>query len=277
MVTAPGRTDALKQDRVRAPFPARLVRLNVTDGDRVGSGDVLAEVVSKNSEAAVFGAESMLAAAHTEAERDDAQRAVAIAKRNLVQQPLHAPAAGVVLSHGAEAGDYLDEGEVLLTIAEAGAVIFDAQVSQADVARVRPGDHATIEIPATGTTPTTAVVHGVLPAASSENLSAPMRLDFLPVRPSMQAGLFGTAQIIVGEHAHATVVPDSAVLTDDITGTKRLALAGDDRRAHWIVVQTGLTEAGRVEILSPKLSPGQRVIVSGQVGLPDSSRISIAP
>ncbi|MEJ2186041.1 MAG: efflux RND transporter periplasmic adaptor subunit [Gemmatimonadota bacterium] len=274
VVTAPGRTEALRQDRVRAPFPARLVSLRVTDGDRVTAGEVVAEVESKNSEAALRGAREMLASARTAQDSADAHRAVALARLGLVRQALRAPAAGVVLSHAAEAGDYVNEGEVLVTIAEAGAVFFDAQVSQSEVAKVRPGQHATIDMPAAGG-PVKAVVHGVLPSASSENLSAPVRLDFQSGHPGLSVGLFGTAHIVVAQRTDAAVVPASSVLRDDVTGVSRIAEVRPDGTAHWVVVQTGVQQGDRVEILSPELAPGTRVITDGQVGLPEGVPVQV--
>lgn len=278
IVEAPGHTEALKQNRVRSPFASHLVSLTVTDGDHVRAGEVVAEVVSKNSEAALEGARQMLAAAENEADAADARRAIEIGQRQLVRTPLRAPADGVVLSHGAEVGDYLDEGEVLLTVAEAGTVFFNAQVTQDDLGAVAPGEHATIDLPAEGPTPVGAVVHDVLPTASSENLSAPVRLDFRPARPNIAVGLFGTASIVARRHQGAIVVPPAAVLRDDVSGVSRVAvLDPTGKTAHWVVVKTGLEEGGHVEITSPALPVGQQVIVDGQVGLPDGSRVSIQP
>lgn len=277
IVTAPGRTEALRQDRVRAPFTSHLVTLSVTDGDRVQAGAVVAEVMAKNSEAALEGAGQMLVQARTAADSADAQRAVDVARRQLVRRPLRAPTAGVVLSHAAEVGDYLDEGEVLLTVAEAGTVYFDAQVTQGDLAGVSAGERATVVLPAVGTEPVGAVVHGILPAASSENLSAPVRLDFSRERPQLTVGLFGTVSIVTGRRKGAMVVPPAALLRDDVGGTSRIALVDSTGIAHWVVVQTGVQEGGHVEILSPVLQPGTLVIVDGQVGLPEGARVRIQP
>lgn len=275
-VTAPGRTEAREQDRVRAPFAARLVALHVTDGDRVTAGQAVADIVSKNSQAAVQGAEQMLAGARTAADSADAARALEIARRNLVQQVLHAPAAGVVLSHAAAPGDFVDEGEVLMSIAATGGVFFDAQVTQSDLDRIRAGQHATIDMPAVGAA-VPAVVHGLLPAASSQNLSAPVRLDFVPSRGGLAVGLFGNATIVVARRIGVMVVPAAAVLRDDVTGQARVALVGTADQAHWIGVQTGVREGDLVEIVSPHLAVGQRVIVDGQVGLPEGATVQIQP
>jgi RND family efflux transporter MFP subunit len=278
-ITAPGHVAALKQDRVRAPYPGRLLTLRVVDGDRVAAGAVVAEVVSKNSEAAVQGAEAMLRSARSAPDSADARRALAVARSTLVRQPLHAPTAGVVLSHGAEEGDYLDEGEVLVTIAEAGTLYFEAQVTQDDLSEIRPGQSARIALPGAGPSPARGVVYGILPVASSQTLSAPVRIDFFRPRTELTLGLFGTATVIVGRRPDAIAVPAEAVLRDDVSGVSRVALVDSAGTARWVVVETGVRQGDDVQIVRPppRLAPGQRVIVSGQVGLPEGAPVQVEP
>jgi len=277
VVTAPGRTEALRQDRVRAPFPGRLVTLQVTDGDRVRAGQPVGMIVSRNSEAALEGAQRMLEAARTARDSADATRAIEVARQGLVRQTLRAPSAGVVLSHAAAEGDYVADGEVLVTIAEANAVFFNAQVPQRDLHRIAPDQAATIDMPAAGDPAVKAVVHGVLPTASGQNLSAPVRLDVLDPRPKLAVGLFGTARIVVERRDGVLAVPATAVLTDDVSGTRRLAVVDAGLNAHWVTVQTGVRDGDLVELLSPDLPPGTLVITDGQVGLPDSATVRITP
>jgi multidrug efflux pump subunit AcrA (membrane-fusion protein) len=169
------------------------------------------------------------------------------------------------------------ESEVLLTIAEADAVFFNAQVPQRDLARIAPGQTATIDMPAAGGREVRAVVHSALPSASSRNLSAPVRLDVLDPRPALALGLFGTAHIVVERRDGALVVPAAAVLTDDVSGTRRMAVVDSTSAAHWVRVETGVRDGGLVELLSPSLPPGTLVITDGQVGLPDSAKVVITP
>jgi len=272
-VKATGHTETLRRDRVRAPFEARLMALHVTDGDRVKKGQVIAVLMSKDSEAALRGARQMLGAAKSASAKTDAERAVQVARQNLVRQTLTAPADGVVLSHAAEAGDYIDVNEVLVTIAETAAIYFQADVSQSDVERVRPGQRATIDIPAAGTRPIAAIVQGLLPMASSRNFSAPVRLDFKQARKDMPLGLFGTANIIIAEHKNAVIVPARAVLRDDVTGVTRVAVVESSGAAHWLTVTTGVRDGDRVEIVKPAIAAGMRVITDGQVGLPEGAKV----
>lgn len=274
-VGAPGETRALREARVRAPFTGRLTTLSVMDGDRVRAGDTLGAVVSRNSEAALEGARAMLADAMTARDSADAERALELAQSSLVRRALSAPATGVVLSHAASAGDLVDQGETLVTIADRSSIVFVAQLAQSDVPRVERGQSAWIELTA-APEPLAGTVHDILPAASSGTLSVPVRIDFAAGRAPVATGLFGQASIVVDVRRRVTVVPAAAVLRDDVYGTTKVATVSGGR-AIWVQVRTGLQRGDTVQIVSPRLAIGSRVIVSGQVGLPDSTRVRIQP
>jgi HlyD family secretion protein len=272
-LSAPGKTAATAQQRVRPPFAGRLIELKVSDGDLVHKGDVLAIVMSRESEAALNGAREMEREAKTPAEKADAERAIELAQKAQVQAVVRAPADGAVLSHAAANGDRVTEDQELLTIADASSIVFLADAAQSDLLRVRPGQRATVAL-AGRSKPAAGTVHAVLPGANAADFTAPVRIDFDGGGAGLPVGLFGTARIVVGEHRDATLVPQQAVLRDDVTGTSRVATIADGK-AHWVEVRTGLLDAASAEILSPALSPGTPVIVSGQVGLPEGSPVSI--
>src|SRR5262249_46360360 len=85
LLSAPGRTAAMAQLKVRAPFSGTLVELKVADGDFVHRGDALGTIVSRESEAALSGAREMAREAKSVAEKADADRAVALAEKGLVR------------------------------------------------------------------------------------------------------------------------------------------------------------------------------------------------
>ena len=275
-VTGPGRTDALDLQKIRAPFTGILTLLRIAVGDRVGTNQVLAEIVNQPSQAALVGAEAMLRSASTPAQRSDAERALVLAKQNLVATQLRAPRAGVVVSRGASQGDLVSQGDSILTIASAGSIVFVARIAQSDLAQIRLGQRANVNLPGQlGVVPGT--VHGLLPADTNSVMTVPVRIDFSTnlqtAGAPVQTGLFGTVEIIVGERFAVPIVPAAAILRDDISGISRVALVTPAGLAHWVNVTTGATQAGKVEIKYPALTPGQRVIVSGQVGLPENSKV----
>lgn len=272
VVTAPGQTNALAQQKVRAPFAGTLLELTVTDGDEVRKGQTVGAIVSRDSAAALDGAREMERAAATPEEKADAGRALELAQRNLIRTDVRAEASGVVLSHAAASGDRVSEDQELVTIAERDSLVFVAGVAQSDLASVHPGEPVSVEL-AGRARPIAGVVHDVLPSANAGDFTAPIRVDLRELPPGMAIGLFGTARITV-ESREAVVVPDAAILRDDVSGVSRVALVKDGR-AHWVEVVTGLRGATGTEIVSPALSPSDSVVVSGQVGLPEGARVTI--
>lgn len=270
-VSAPGRTQALEQQKVRAPFDCRLVKLSVSKGDFVHSGQQIGAVVSRNSEAALMGARAMLRDAQTSSARSDAKRAVKLAKKNLVRRPLNAPESGVVVSHKASEGENLGRGALIVSIAALDSFVFIARVTQTDLSRVKPKEQATVTLAAIPH-PMLGTVHSLLPAASFHALTTPVRIDLRHASRLTTIGMFGTAQIVVGRHANVYAVPEAAILRNDITGVSRIALVSNGK-AHWKTVTPGISQNGLVEIKSPPLKVGQEVIVSGQVGLPDNASV----
>jgi multidrug efflux pump subunit AcrA (membrane-fusion protein) len=274
LVTGPGRTSALKQDKIRAPFTGTLTELAVTDGDAVAHGQRVGTIVSRDSEAALAGAREMAREARTEAEKRDAERALSLAERGLVRTSLRSPADGVVLSHSATSGERVSEDQEILAIADASSIVFVADVPQSDLGRIHPGQRVEVDLAGRGAV--SGVVHDVLPGANSADFTVPVRVDLRGLSRVPPLGLYGRAKITVAEHRGAVLVPEAAVIRDDVHGTTRIALVRD-HRAHWIDVALGGNAPGRVEVTSPALSPGDTVIVAGQVGLPEGAPVAAAP
>ncbi len=276
LVSGPGKIVALVQQKVRAPFAGTLTSLRAADGDRVAAGQVLGSVVSRDSEAALSGAREMLRGASSQAEKLDAERALKLAEKNLVQAPVRSSASGVVLSHAASAGDRVSEDQEILTVAETNSVAFVADIPQSEVAKIQPGQLASIEFPGRSQ-PLAGSVHDILASANPADLTAPVRVDFRAIPGDFPIGTFATARIIVRDRLGAAVVPESALLRDDVSGITRIALVTPDSKTHWVAVTPGLTQSGRTEILSPPFTAGSRVIVSGQVGLTEGATVSPLP
>ena len=273
-VNAPGHTVALVQQKVRAPFAGTLVKLSVIDGDRVRRGESVGTIVSRDSEAALAGAREMEREAKTPAEQNDAKRAIALAERNLIRAEINAPADGVVLAHAAAAGDRVTEDQEILSLADAGSLVFVADVPQNDLSQIRPGQRASITL-AGVPRPVSGTVHDVLPTANPADFTAPVRIDLAPGAP-LGVGRFGTATVVVAEKANAVVVPDAAILRDDVTGKTRIAVVRDGK-VHWQEVTLGMRGPEGTEIVSPALSPGEIVAIEGLVGLPEGAAVASQP
>lgn len=275
LVSGPGRTDVIAEQRVRAPFAGMLVSLTVKPGDRVRAGQQIGAVVSQNSQAALLGARAMLASAQTPSAVRDAERAVELATRGLVRAPIRAARAGAVVARAVSAGDLVIPGDSLVSIAGAGSTVFIAQIPQNEVAPVRVGQPATVDLAGVAT-PVHGTVNAILPADPG-GMNLRVRIDLMPGTAPSVLGLFGTAHIVVNRRVHVTGVPVAALMRNDISGVSRVATVSAGDLLHWVTVTPGVGQGGHVEITAPPLAVGTRVVTMGQVGLPESTHVTPRP
>jgi len=182
----------------------------------------------------------------------------------------------VVTARSAADGDRVSEDQEILSVAAGDAIVFRAEVAQGDLARLRDGQPASVEL-AGQTAPVPGVVRGLLSGSGEGDLTVPVRIDLARPLRRPGLGLFGTAHVTVALRRDVPVVPAAAVLRDDVRGTARIGTVGPDGRLHWTEVETGLEDAGTVEVVSPPLAAGTRVVVSGQVGLPEGAPVVVHP
>lgn len=274
VVEAPGRWKNANELSVRAPAAGFVEVLTPRPGQPVGAGQVVGRVLTRESRAALEGAELLLRESRTSAAREEATRAVALARRELVHVPLVAGQSGVVLRRGAEPGAQVDEGAEVLALVPAGGLVFEAHVPAAQAARVKPGQSGTITVdPAP---PRAATVRTVLPQADSTDQSTLVWL--VPVSPSPAPAIdrFGAAHIETGAPRASPAVPEIALVEDDLTGEPEIAVIDSSGRAAWTKITVGVARDGWREVLTPRLVPGTRVVTEGQHGLADHTRVAIA-
>jgi len=259
---------------VFAPFRAYIETLRPHAGDPVTRGQTIGMLVTYESRAAVRGAEILVQQARTASEREEAESALRLAKRDLVSVPLLAPTTGTVLRRSVEPGSEAAEAGELLTIVPLGSVVFEAHVPRADAARVTTGQHAQVGMDGSSVI---ATVERRLPQASEGDQTALFWLAPGVRAPFGVLGRFGNATIETGAAHEAILVPDSALVEDDLTGEIRIARVVPGSIAVWTQVRLGNGDEGHHELLAPALPAGTPVVIQGQRGLPDSTQVAPRP
>ncbi len=260
---------------VAAPFPCVVLELSVRAGDVVRAGQPLGAVTTLESHAALRGATLLSQEAHDPESRSEAEHALQLARRDRVHVPIDAPQAGVVVRRSIEPGAQVAEAAEILAIVPWSSMVFEAHVPQERRGRLRPGERAVIR--EQGLPPRAATVQRVLPAADVADQSTLAWLTPATLAPAPQIDHFGSASITLGASHRAPAIPDSAVVEDDLTGVKRVAVVDSTGHAHWRAVTLGAGAAGWHELQPPNLAPGTAVVVEGQRGLPDGSRVKKSP
>ena len=275
VVKASGQWRVSDSVTVVAQFKAYVEALRPHAGDSVTRGQAIGTLVTYESRAALRGAEILLLQARSAAEREEASRALRLAERDLIRVPLVASTSGTVLRRAVDPGSEVPEGGELLTIVPLGSVVFEAHVPRPEAARVAPGQKAEVGMEGGGSI--AASVQRKLPQTSEGDQTELFWLVPTVRAPFGGIGRFGNATIETGAVHRAVLVPDSALVEDDLTGEVRLARVIPGNIAVWTTVRLGQGEEGWHELLEPPLPPGTPVVVRGQRGLPDSTRVEARP
>jgi RND family efflux transporter MFP subunit len=201
------------------------------------------------------------------------EAALSAARADLSLATVRAPISGVVVSRPVAPGAAVDPTVPLLTLADLNEVEFQAQLQPQDLPRVHSGQLATLTVAAYPGRSWSGRVTQVDQAADPKTNTVPARIRFANLGERLKDQMYGTARI----HAlrrESLLVPSTAVLTDE--DGPYVMIVDSKGAAQRKGVETGLSEAGRMEILKG-LSAGDRVIVSGNYGLEPETKVTVQP
>lgn len=209
------------------------------------------------------------------ATRDAANARVNVAVAQLAEQrartgrlDIRAPAAGLVLTRDVEPGQIVSAGSgVLFRMAKGGEMEMLAQVSEGDLAAVKPGNSATVT-PVGGATGFAGHVWQVSPVVDPQTRQGTVRIAIAYDR-AIRPGGFASATIVAGMTS-APLLPESAIQTDakghyvyvvNSRGqAERRAVQVGAPTESGVAVTSGLTGSERVVVAAGAfLIPGQKV------------------
>jgi multidrug efflux pump subunit AcrA (membrane-fusion protein) len=179
---------------------------------------------------------------------------------------------GTVADRPLYPGDIASAGTPMITIVDTSKVVARANVPQKEAAAIRVGDPATIKL-TDGTAEVPGKVTVVSPATdpSSTTLQVWVQADNPGGR--LKPGASAHATIVTAVIPDAVVAPAQAILPGEEGGSMVMTVSAGNI-AHQKKVEVGVTDGDKVQILSG-VSPGERVITVGGVGLDDNSKVRI--
>ncbi len=184
------------------------------------------------------------------------------------------PIDGTVIRKEIEVGEVVTpgvqatfEGRSLLTVADLTTLIVVVELNQIDVAKVRLGAKATVNVDALPKRPLEAVVTKIAPASVKPTsgqvevfpIEATLQPFDVPVRPGMTADV----RLLVDSKPNVLVLPIEAVdQSEEAPKVRRVLDEGaEGQRTEMREVALGASSDQQYEILSG-LSPGDRVLIS---------------
>lgn len=270
----------------------RVARVLVDVGDTVKAGQTLVQLDNTLIQAQVAQAEAVAAQAEVQAQQAEEQasrvkdldgsgvlsqeqidqrrfqakasrataRAQAAQLRDLKTRAgklaVTAPVSGLVLEKTVRPGDMSAQaGSPWFRLARDGQIELAADLGEGDLARVRPGQSATVTLPSGAVV--TGKVRLISPQIDPQTKLGKVRI-LLPVRSDVRAGGFGRA-VFDDATSTALAAPESAVRYD--ADGASVMTVGADNRVHRVLVRLGARGGGFVQIVQGPPA-GSRIVAN---------------
>ncbi len=192
---------------------------------------------------------------------DEIIRDIGRSRETRNQIPILAPIEGVVTQMMARDGMFVSKGTEMFTIADLSQVWVLVEVFEHQIAWLKPGLNAEIEVPAYPGEKWEGRVDYVYPDLDPKTRTLRVRLVFPNPDLLLKPNMFAEVVIYGGPREGVLKIPSEALI---VTGEREsVVTALGEGRFQPVDVVTGMQRGGEVEIRSG-LNEGDEVVVSGQ-------------
>lgn len=270
----------------------RITSLPYFEGDPVKAGELLLSLDDELLKAELAKAEANTVQARQDfsrlsnlatrkaVSRDELSRArtqleVATAEQNLLQTRLShtrisAPFDGVISARHAEPGDVVARHTHLLTLSDPGSLVTQIHISELLLPHLKIGDPVQVRIDALGNDRYPGRILRIHPELEPVTRQGIVEIILEPVPAGARAGQFARVTLESAQ-AERLMIPFSAVRHDK--EGPFVYLLDSEQKARRHAVRNGIRIADKIEILEG-LTPGQRVITRGFLGLTEGKTVT---
>jgi multidrug efflux pump subunit AcrA (membrane-fusion protein) len=279
VVESVGKVDALRKQKLFSPVAGRVTSLTALEGATVAAGEVLAIIQTKESQAAISGAEALVRSAKSPEQKAEAQKALDLARSSENSVAIRASFSGTVSTRSISEGEFVSENAELFTVIDFSTLVFIADVPARDLPSLSVGQHAAIQLQSLTGRDLPAAVEAINPQTDFTSQTLKVRLKFTGPTSSLvkllKTDMIGTARIVTGLRKGVFIVPKSAVLRNDETNTYSIVTFNADSLACSLPVEImGMTDS-TVAITNQDLKEGMSIITEGNYALADSTHITV--
>ncbi len=305
-VSAPPNQDA----KVAALVPGRIAKVFVTEGDRVRSGQELAQLESaqfqdqvKQAEAAVAQAKANVENASLAAKRTEdllargiaarkevedartqlsvngsalksAEAALSAARTQMNRTMIVAPFAGTVVRRLLGVGEQVDgtSAQPVFEVANIDALELMGTVPASSLNQIKTGESFKFTTTSVPGQEFTAKVVSVFPAVDPATNNGTVRIRIDNPQHLMKFGMYISVELPMRQKGTSLIVPIQAVYPDESGEPHIYKVAGDD--AESVPVKLGARSQTDVEILEG-VQEGDAIILSGGYGLPEKAKVHV--
>jgi HlyD family secretion protein len=216
-------------------------------------------------------AEKDLAMARSRVEQ--ARARLAGANAQLQYTELRSPFAGTITDQMQYPGDMAGPGTPTFTIMDLGSMNARAQVTETDVARIKPGQACQFTPADSAIAPAPGKVTVMNRAVDPQRRTVEVWCEAANPGQRLRANIFGDVWFSVGT-ARGVTVPQSAVVFSEGSRSGTVMVVDSKHIAHQREIEASTVADGKVQI-AKGINPGDQVIVEGGYGLPDGVEVTL--
>jgi hypothetical protein len=185
---------------------------------------------------------------------------------------IKASAGGYIRELNHQAGDYVQDGEQLAVLSDSKSFGFLLNLPYELRRFVSTGQSMDIELP--DGNHLKGNVASIMQRVDSVSQTQAV---LIRVNPGMAVpeNLIGKVRIVKSQKAAAASLPKGAILTDEAQTNFWVMKMIDSVRAVKVPVIKGMETSDRVEIIRPQFSANDKILLTGNYGLPDTARVKI--
>ncbi len=250
-----GMTYYLTSGDIKSPIAGYVTKVYVKIGDQLRKGAPLFGLETK--EAYALGGKNYL--------HDPSLK-------NIGQLVIRAPDTGIVTLVQAEEREYVQDGALLASFSAPDMFVFLIEVPAEQDSAVHIGSRCRIQLP------NGRRIGGRISRTlgMADSLSQTERFVVVPDTPMVLPARLQLAITFTDQARNqAQSLPKDAVLANELQTEFWVMKLINDTTAVRVPVKTGLQQAGRIEILSPRFAPRDRLVSRGGYGLSDTASVLI--
>lgn len=293
-VAAVGTLRAAESVVVKPEVAGRIQSIHFDGGAQVRKGDLLITLDASIAAAEVQQTRAELALARanyqrsadlakqkflSERARDEAaanlhvlEAKLDLAQARLAKTSIRAPFAGVLGLRNVSPGDYVREGNELVTLEDVSQMKVDLRLPERYLGQLRRGQRLDVEFDAWPGRRFAATLEAVDVQVDANGRAVVVRGRLPNPDGLLRSGMFARIALTLGQRDQAVMVPEEAVFA---VGQEQYVFRIEQGRAERVRVRTGLRRDGRVEIVEG-IRGGEQVVTAGQLKLaPEGSEVRI--
>jgi Cu(I)/Ag(I) efflux system membrane fusion protein len=184
---------------------------------------------------------------------------------------LRSPIDGVIAELGVREGMTVAQGSPLFRLVDLSTVWVNAEIPEAQAARVRPGGRVRARVTGFPGEIFEGKVGAILPEVSAATRTLRARIELANPKERLKPGMYATLEFAGERSKEGVLVPSEAVIRTGKRDVVIVALEGGRFRAA--EVEVGAETGGQSEIRSG-LKAGERVVLSGQFLIDSEASLS---